>query len=435
VITRLLLLLLVFAVTGMFSQSGIFGPVLNRLKAGDVAPDIRFSKILNAAGRTAWSPPNLSGQVTVLSIFPDTSHNPDAISRWNALTDQFAGQPVQFVWITGERETSLVPWLAEHPISWVLHDPQGETGRSYGMELPSGVIIGADRRILGFDVMMVPQLESVVAALEGRITTTPPKRGAAQFKAFMESRRVLLAAEPRRMPRLDDHKPSFSPSYTLHVTPSQKDGESGNYGGPDYWSLNGFDLKKLIAELYSINPIRIHLPASLDNGTRYDFSLVLPEAESKEQMYERFRQGIQDYFHITATGEERLLDVYVVTALDRKPPAAKSRTEESWGGLSSVGFMDTAGDGDFLREPKSVGIGGIWSIGTEGTAVDFCRTLERALDRPVVNETHLEGQFEFKVEASQTAQASFLERLRDQLGLVVTPAQRNVDILVFDLRN
>jgi uncharacterized protein (TIGR03435 family) len=428
-ITRFLLLLLVGVVAGMFGQIGLFGPVSNPLKAGDRAPDIAFSKILAAAGGALWNPANLSGQVTVLAIFRDTSHNPDAIARWNALAQQFAGRPVQFVWITGERESSLVPWLANHPImGWVLHDPQGETGRSYGMEIPSAVIVGPDRRILGYDASMVPQAETVTAAIEGRITTTPPKRDMAEFRAFLESRKVLLAAAPLRMPRVEDHKPKFPPSYTLHVTPSQKDGESGNFSGPDYLGLNGFDLKKVIAELYKLNPIRIHLPPALDNNTRYDFSLVLPEAENKEQTYERVRQGIQDYFHITATREQRLLDAYVVTAVDHKPPAARSRP-----GFSSVRFMDVAGSSDFFAEPKAVGIGGIRSISLEGTADDFCRQLESQLDRPVVNETRLQGQFEFKVQASETAQNDFLERLRDQLGLVVTAVQRNIEILVFEL--
>src|SRR5579872_1558169 len=433
-ILRFLTLFLLGMVAGLRSQSGLFGPVSNPLKAGDIAPAILFNKIMNSANSTAWSPTNLSGQVTVLTIFPDTSHNPDARSRWNALAEQFAGKPVQFVWVTGEDESSLVPWLAENPLQgWVLHDPKGDTGRSYGMEIPSAVIIGADRKILGFDASMVPQAETVTAALEGRITTTPPKREMAEFKAFVESRKVLLEAEPRRLSRPDDHKPNFPPSYTLHVAPSPQQSEGGNFGAPDLWALNGLTLRKLIAEVYNLNPIRIYLPASLDNSTRYDFSLVLPEAESKEQMYERFRQGIQDYFHITATREERLLDVYVVTALDRKPPAAKARQEEDFFSSSSVGYQVVeAADGDFFAEPKPVAIGAIRSIGIEGTASDFCRTLESMLDRPVVNETHLDGEFEFNVEANETGPNDFLQRLRDQLGLVISEVQRNVEILAFE---
>jgi hypothetical protein len=51
----------------------------------------------------------------------------------------------------------------------------------------------------------------------------------------------------------------------------------------------------------------------------------------------------------------------------------------------------------------------------------------------VVNETHLEGSFEFNVAADETGKNDFRERLREQLGLVVTEARRNVDILVFEI--
>ncbi len=72
-------------------------------------------------------------------------------------------------------------------------------------------------------------------------------------------------------------------------------------------------MKGIIEQFYGINPIRIELPASLDDGRRYDFSLVLPEAESQERIYQRFQQAIQDYFYLTATRQAGLTDVYVVT--------------------------------------------------------------------------------------------------------------------------
>ena len=64
--------------------------------------------------------------------------------------------------------------------------------------------------------------------------------------------------------------------------------------------------------------------------------------------------------------------------------------------------------------------------------------LETELDRPIVNETGLEGNFEFRVKETQPLKNllpthDFVERLRDQLGLIVTEEQRNVDTLVFTL--
>jgi uncharacterized protein (TIGR03435 family) len=84
--------------------------------------------------------------------------------------------------------------------------------------------------------------------------------------------------------------------------------------------------------------------------------------------------------------------------------------------------------------PKAHSITAVRGISVEGTTDKFCQALERDLDRPVVNETNLQGEFAFDVRASHTATNDFLERLRDQLGLVITPAERNVEVLVFNPR-
>lgn len=437
-IYRILGLLFAAGVTGIFAQTGIFGPVSVHLRAGEDAPEIGFTKIISAPAQATWNPAILSGQLTVLSLFPDTTHNPETAERWNGLIASFAGKPVQFVWVTQENETSLVPWLAGHPLQgWLLLDPNGATGRAFGLEMPSAVLIGADRKIIGFDLSMVPDAKTITAALEGRVVTDPPKPDRAAMQAFFQSGKVLLAAEPRRMPRPNDHKPDFPPSNTFHVSPSET-GERGTFSGMDFRSFKGLDLKEVIGEVYDVNPIRIILPAGIDLKKRYDFSVVLPAPESKEEMDERFRQGVQEYFHLAAMRESRLMDVYVVTASDRKPPSAKPATADdgSIGFSSSVSFTEvmTAESGDFGEFPNAVPIGAIRSIALDGTADEFCRTLERQLDRPVVNETNLEGEFEFHVEASRNAKNDFLDRLRQELGLAITPAKRPVETLVFTPR-
>jgi uncharacterized protein (TIGR03435 family) len=427
---RLLLFFLSMVPIVVFGQMGTYGPITNHLKAGDIAPDIAFAKVLNAPGPDPWTS-NLTGHLTALVFYPDTSHNLESVTQWNAVIDQFAGKPVQFIWITGETESTLLPWLSQHPVKgWVFHDPSGETGKAYGLELPACVIIGADRRIMGFDRFMLPTASVLNAALEGRITTRPQSR--ATIKAFIASNLVLLDAEPPRMPRSEDFKPEFPPSYTLHVSPSQSEGRS-NAGGPTFRSLKGYDLKDAIQELYGVNRIRIYLPASLDNGKRYDFALSLPEEESDEIMHSRLRQGIEDYFHITASRESRLLNAYVVTATNRKPPRRKAQSDDEIASFSSasVGFETAGGLGDDLEDLKPVGIEGIRSVGIEGTADDFCRTLEQQVDRPVVNETNLHGEFTFDVESGAGPVNDFLERLHDQTGLLITPAQRDLEVLVF----
>jgi uncharacterized protein (TIGR03435 family) len=235
------------------------------------------------------------------------------------------------------------------------------------------------------------------------------------------------------MPRSDDRKPDFSPSYALHVLPSRVKG-TGNYRGDDFWSLQGFDLKGLISVLYDLNTVRIRLPASVDDRTRYDFSMVLPAPESKERICERFRQAIQDHFHLAVTRETQLMDVYVVTALDPRLPATKADGEGFFRSFH-IGFeilKDVSNESREVPAPTTFNLTAIRSISIDGTMDDFCEALERKLDRPFVNGTDLEGEFAFRVEPSQEENSDFLDRLRDQLGVVIAPAQRNVELLVFN---
>jgi uncharacterized protein (TIGR03435 family) len=427
--------LLAFAIPCAFGQIGLYGPVTARPHAGDPAPDLTFTRILSYPVSDSWTPSNLSGQLTVAVFFPDTTHNLQSVTLWNAVVDNFLGKPVEFVWITGERESTLRPWLREHPIKgWVLHDPEGETGNAYGLELPANVIVGTDRRIVGY-FLGIPEIEDLVEAVEhGRITTTHPAK--ANLKDFIDSKQVLIDAEAPRMPRLEDHRPPFSPSYKVHISPSKGDG-GGNFSSDTFLSLQGYSVKEAIELLYDFNPIRVQLPASLDNGKRYDFSHVLPEQEDREQIKDRMRMGLQDYFDVNVSREDRLVDVYVLSLEPNgKLPPAKPPVDEEMGHSNS--FSVTFGAPDSLDEAiagtKPQPIAAIRGVSANGTADQLCHTLESTLDRPMVNETDLKGEFVFRIDDSKGAEKNFQQRLRDQLGLVITPAQRSVATLVLEDR-
>jgi uncharacterized protein (TIGR03435 family) len=189
--------------------------------------------------------------------------------------------------------------------------------------------------------------------------------------------------------------------------------------------------------LYDINPIRVQLPASLDNDRHYDFALVLPKQESQEKMKDRMRQGLQDYFHVIVSREDRLVDVYVLSlASNGTLPPAKPAVDEGMGGsrASGVTFEALGGLDEALAEPKPQPVGSIRGVSADGTADEFCHDLEFLLDRPVVNETNLKGEFVFRIEDSAAEEGNFQQRLREQLGLVITPAQREIETLVIDPR-
>ena len=61
----------------------------------------------------------------------------------------------------------------------------------------------------------------------------------------------------------------------------------------------------------------------------------------------------------------------------------------------------------------------------------FCQLVEMRLDRPVVNDTNLSGEFAFHLEPSETENNDFLDRLRNELGPRCHTSQRNIETLVF----
>ena len=439
---RLATLLLALVAAAFGQSDGIIGPFSAHLKACDFAPEIMYTRVLSAGTSTPWNASNLFGQFTVLAFFPNTSHNEQAVSQWNEVAGQFAGKSIQFAWITAEKESSLVPWLQEHPIKgWVFDDSEGATARAYGIEFPVSVIIGPDRRILAFDSSWVPEAATLEAVLRGRITTVRPKPTPAALKEFSESGLVLLDAEPPRMPSPDEHRPRFAPSFEVHISPSQSDVED-NSGGTDFWSLQRYSVKDLFAELLGMTPTRVRLPTSLDNDSAYDVAIVLPRPEDKDSLYGRLLKGVQDYFGVTAARGERLMDVYVVSQADGKPPVAKGvRNNDDFadGGVSSSSIEFQALDvppnsDDLARLMKPGSIDKIRGIYLEGTMDVFCSTLEHTLDRPVVNETNLSGVFAVDVKATEGSDNDFLDHLRDKMNLRITPAQRRVQIVAVNPR-
>jgi uncharacterized protein (TIGR03435 family) len=235
-------------------------------------------------------------------------------------------------------------------------------------------------------------------------------------------------------------KPDVPPSLEVGITLSKTNGTEETQG-PDWWVQRGFDLKAVIAKVYERDPSRVVLPEALQNEERYDFVLVPPHEMDPPAMRHLLQQAIERHFHVNAAVESRLVDAYVMTALQGKTPLAKYGDAGMGGG--SIGWssqefaVPTPLDGgrptpEMVREAlsklKLAAMSNISAFNTD--MADFRRALEDGLGRPIIDETELGGTYDLVVHGNARNTEEFLGMLRDQLGIVLTPECRNIEMLV-----
>jgi hypothetical protein len=89
---RLSLLLIPLLAASVFGQDP--NPV--SVRAGGVAPDIVWTKIIGTSAPGKYGPGSLRGHVTVILFCPYVSGNQSLVGQWNQMVAQFADKPVNF---------------------------------------------------------------------------------------------------------------------------------------------------------------------------------------------------------------------------------------------------------------------------------------------------------------------------------------------------
>jgi len=239
--------------------------------------------------------------------------------------------------------------------------------------------------------------------------------------------------------------PNLPPSYDLHIKATPLDAPADSYSntGPGFWNRQGIKLRDALAEIYGVAPSHIDLPVSMDGNRRYDLDLVLPQDENNETVHRLVQRGIEKELQVRMSMESRNMDVYVLTALDSVTAHAlpvsgfsfassgvsRMETGPSFPGLTGMERTEESR----LRTLASGIRGTAWpvrSISSSAGIADFARMLESFLDLLVIDETHLDGNYDLKFSTTtRSSNATVTEMLRDQLGLVLTLAKRDIPIV------
>ncbi len=226
-------------------------------------------------------------------------------------------------------------------------------------------------------------------------------------------------------------------SNEVHIAPTTLAANSTSIDiAGDHWNARGFDLKTLISQIYDVDIRRIDLAEDGAGAARYDVTLQLPREVDEDVMQRMLEDALEQKFGLTITPESRRVDVYVLTAPNgpgsglhrhRAGTAAMLVAQDSAEQDSAGQATDDETQITFLgKNCDGVSSGGITA--SAGTLGEFRRTLEPDLDRLLIDETGLKGSYDFQI-GNYSNEDELFQLLHEQLGIVVTPAQRNLTVL------
>jgi uncharacterized protein (TIGR03435 family) len=240
------------------------------------------------------------------------------------------------------------------------------------------------------------------------------------------------AVQPHRRAVHEDHA---ALPYQVHIAPSTlPEGSTSIETAGDSWVARGYDLRTLIAQIYNVDVRRVDFPDSVADK-RFDISVDLPVEVGDSTMQQLLQDAVQTRFGLHIAQQSRPMNVYVLSA-PNGPGAAMKRHPVRMSAMEVAGFSAAdAADNDadsgritvFGQNCTERGSSAGISV-SGGSMADLRHTLEPDLDRVLLDETHLAGSYDFTV-GNYTSQQELFRLLHDQLGLVVTSAQRNVTVL------
>jgi uncharacterized protein (TIGR03435 family) len=370
---------------------------------GTKAPPIALEGLLQApAGAEAqWD--KLRGKVVVLEFWA-TWCGPcvAALPHMNGLAERYKGK-VQFIAITDEDRETVAAFLSKRPMSaWVGLDADRSVFDAYCVKgIPMTVLVRPDGIV---DAVTYPttlkeqHLDNLLAGKPSGITS--------------QGRLFILAGE---LPGDEAHD---ALSHLL-IRPSKGAGfgmvKGGAGSGPLGYEMGftaiGFTLSQIFPLIYDSPQTRIVVTGRVPDGA-FDVVAKFPRTAEKEFAL-HLRRAVESTFGFSARREMREVDVYIAGIAAGGPkgliPSKTPRNASLDGGK---GKIDAVGQ----------------------TLGEVLPAVENAIGLPVINETGMDGSFDLHLQWDEAGGRDALVRAaREQLGLVLTPAKRSIEVTVIDV--
>ena len=372
------------ALAGLNSSSGF--------QVGQPAPPITLSRVLQAPAGTKATLESLRGKAVVLEFWATWCAGcRDQIPHLNRLAEQFHDKPVQFISITDEDPGIVQRFLKDYTMrGWIGLDSDGATFNHYGITgRPQTVLVNASGLVRGIG--------------------SPSDLTGETIENFLAGKPIVFSSEaPTKQQSLPD------PLFEVMVRPAAPVDAVGYSPGfistrdGRRFEMWGVDLPRLLSEAYDVPEGRIEAPGWAREN-RYDVAVAYPDLTSTRQA-ELLQEALRSAFQLRVHKEPRATAVYLLERLPGTTPTLHRAT--------STGSSFWGKDGDL----KAV------ALSMTGLAALTSRTL----GRPVLDETGIEGRFDFELRWDAGNAKSLIDAVRDQLGLDLMESTRPLDYLVVD---
>jgi uncharacterized protein (TIGR03435 family) len=211
------------------------------------------------------------------------------------------------------------------------------------------------------------------------------------------------------------------------ITPSVvRAGEGGGRSriehSADSLTMRNVDLKECVQWAYGVEFYQMPERNALD-GKGYDIRAKAAGAVPVSQLRLMLRQLLAERFKLTLHLETKELPVYALTVAKGGPKLPASNVDD---GHHTVESLPRVQDGSFLFPDTSLR--------------DFAAKLSllRGMDRPVVDQTGIEGYFDIVLKGAAEAArnpesgASLFTLVQEQLGLKMVSTKARLEIVVID---
>ena len=260
--------------------------------------------------------------------------------------------------------------------------------------------------------------------------------------ALLLSTSGILAQSPAATPNPPSAttpatRPKFDAFEVATIKPGTPDPKAARYiimQGANRFVGKNYSLKLLIAAAYDLNPHTISGGPEWIESDRFDILAVTPGEvrPSHDEQMSMLRGLLADRFSLAFHREPKEFSIYVLEVTKDGPKLKKSAAPPD----DPPALISTVYPQHILLPARNA------------TMHDFVSLLQRAvLDRPVVDETGLEGKFDFDLQwapdetqfggevpvaPSDALAAPLFSAIQDQLGLKLTATRGPVYALVVD---